>query len=159
MTVGKRKFGHLTGEGVITMNIQKLIDKIWKDPSMNDDKIISAIQKLPSNQLALLHGLYQHIKNNTVDSWLCRVDTHHDYTINNFTKASLDERNFFRDIIICFYLSEYRLDDLLSWPGEMRDRQLKDMIRSYGLNKDILLTIYQNWVCIKKMVGHEKSFV
>jgi len=129
------------------MNIEKLIDIIWKNPTIEDDYLISSIQELPDNQLAFLSSLSRHLNKGSLNVWLndgAKLLSHED---------SENKINEIKKIIICFYLSEYRLDDLLYWPQKLRDNQLKKIVKAKGLNKEKLLSIYFNWPAIKEAMN------
>ena len=47
--------------------------------------------------------------------------------------------------LICITLAEYRLDDLLLLPTEMRFREFQRISRSLQLEQEMLKKIYFNW--------------
>jgi hypothetical protein len=47
--------------------------------------------------------------------------------------------------LICITFSEYRLDDILHYPGEMQYRRLQEIPEAVGVEHDFLLKIDSNW--------------
>ena len=129
------------------MNIKKLIDIIWKNPNIEDEYLISTIRDLPDSQLTFLNTLSMHLNNGTLDEWLNEGEK------SASNEISENKINELKEIIICFYLSKYRLDDLLYWPKELRDNQLNKIIKIYELNKEKLLSIYLNWQIIENAIN------
>jgi len=47
--------------------------------------------------------------------------------------------------LICITLSEYRIDDILLYPKEMRYQKLKEISEAIGLEQNMVLKIDSNW--------------
>jgi len=129
------------------MNIKKLIDIIWKNPNIEDD--LGQMWYLMDLvwELTFLNTLSMHLNNGTLDEWLNEGEK------SASNEISENKINELKEIIICFYLSKYRLDDLLYWPKELRDNQLNKIIKIYELNKEKLLSIYLNWQIIENAIN------
>ncbi|MBW1612592.1 MAG: hypothetical protein JRJ57_01185 [Deltaproteobacteria bacterium] len=76
------------------------------------------------------------------------------YIVGDMT---IDKDMIFR-FLVCITLSEYRIDNLLLHPSEMRSWELEEICQSIGLPKKMVTTIYFNWHSglRKKVMGENR---
>jgi hypothetical protein len=109
------------------------------------------IENLDDSQLAeLLHLLFESIEvrvsgeefKNTIKS----VKSNKVYKLEDvINKDIIIDKDLLVKFLICITFSEYKLDDILLYPGEMHSRKLQEISEAIGVEYNFLLKIDSNW--------------
>ena len=68
------------------------------------------------------------------------------------------DRELILKFLLCITFSQYRIDNLLLHPQEMRALELREICQSIGLPQDMVITIHSNWhsrVIQKKVFNYD----
>ena len=141
-------------KGEPAMKIQDIVNKIWSNPKISEDEILADINVLSEDQKSKLVILHKTIseKGSNQDE-LLKILRDNELLLrheNELSEAS-ESLGKLRDVLVAFYLSEYRLDDYAYYPSKMKQNLFNDALGQWKLKKDFIMPIYLNWGHIKHL--------
>lgn len=134
------------------MKIFDIMEMIWTNPKISEDELLAGVQSLSrehKQKLGALHKIISDEKGNgdNLDKILSNCE-HLFSNVNNLF-ADHSSPDILRDILVAFYLSEYRLDDYAYYPSHMKHKLFDDILEQWHLKKDLIMPIYIHWGNIK----------
>ena len=135
--------------------IADIIRKNWFQKTTKEYKLKwtfhEDIKSLNDNQLTdLLHLLLEcldlRVNDEEFNNLIMSLKKDKSYKLENvINKDIIIDRDFLVKFLICVTFSEYRIDDILLYPKEMRYQKLKQLSETIGLEQDMVLKIDSNW--------------
>ena len=81
------------------------------------------------------------IKDEEIKNIIEIINRQEDYQVDDF----IINNDFIIKFLICITISEYKIDDILFYPPEMRFRALQEISDKIGLDQNIVRKIDFNW--------------
>lgn len=130
--------------------INEIIEVIWKSGHSDNEMAKKLIVDLPKETARKLIAVSHFLRTANYNELLATPDKDWDTLATADSCNTIDIVEVIQELLVCFYLSEHRLDEYVQGSKELRQMALNKLTKEWGVDEEFLLKTYLSWASIKR---------